>query len=110
SPYEAFYYYERDQLQAVRSGEWKLFLPLKSFSRHPHLERGAPPTPLLFNVVEDIGSTTNVAERHPEIVARLTALAEKARADLGDRDRPGANQRPPGKIENPTPRTLPAGG
>lgn len=29
SPHEAFYYYQIDQLQAVRSGKWKLHLPLK---------------------------------------------------------------------------------
>ena len=40
SPYEAFYYYERDQLQAVRSGPWKLFVPLKEFTKHPHFKRG----------------------------------------------------------------------
>ena len=28
SPYKAFYYYYRNQLQAVRSGDWKLFLEL----------------------------------------------------------------------------------
>ena len=28
SPYEAFFYYRQDQLQAVRSGPWKLFLPI----------------------------------------------------------------------------------
>jgi hypothetical protein len=29
SPHEAFYYYYGPQLQAVRSGKWKLFLPLE---------------------------------------------------------------------------------
>lgn len=27
SPHEAFYYYQMDQLQAVKSGKWKLHLP-----------------------------------------------------------------------------------
>ena len=30
----------RDQLQAVRSGRWKLFLPLEKFDRHPHFKTG----------------------------------------------------------------------
>lgn len=104
SPYEAFYYYYSDQLQAVRSGPWKLFLPLGSFVRHPHFKNGTTHTPpLLFNVYEDIGSTQNVAEENPDIVARLTALAELIRRDLGDRDAPGPGIRPIGQIENPVP-------
>ncbi len=104
SPYEAFYYYYLDQLQAVRSGPWKLFLPLESFVRHPHFKNGTTNTPpLLFNVYEDIGSTQNVAEENPDIVARLTSLAEPIRRDLGDRDTPGPGIRPIGQVENPVP-------
>jgi hypothetical protein len=99
-----FYYYYQDQLQAVRSGPWKLFLPLESFTRHPHFNRGQTAGTLLFNVVEDFGSTTNVAASHPTIVQRLMALADPAREDLGDKGRPGRGQRPPAKIANPTPR------
>ena len=106
TPYDVFYYYAQDQLQAVRSGPWKLFLPLESFSYHPHFRRGQKTGSLLFNVVDDVGCTTNVADAHPEQVRRLTALAEIARADLGDRGRPGGNQRPPGKIEHPKPQVL----
>lgn len=104
SPYEAFYYYYSDQLQAVRSGPWKLFLPLGSFVRHPHFKNGTTHTPpLLFNVYEDIGSTQNLAEENPDIVARLTALAELIRRDLGDRNAPGRGVRPIGQVENPVP-------
>ena len=106
SPYEVFYYYYRDQLQAVRSGPWKLFVPLEEFSCHPHFRKDQKAQPLLFNVVEDIASTRNLAAEHPEQVCRLTALAEIARADLGDRDRRGANQREPGKIDQPKPQVL----
>ena len=40
------------------------------------------------------------------VVARLTALADRARADLGDRGKPGKGQRRIGRIENPTPRLV----
>lgn len=106
SPYSAFYYYQRDQLQAIRSGSWKLFLPRETSYRHPHYtgtEIG-PTEALLFNVVEDIGSENNLASEHPDIVARLSALAEVARADLGDTDRVGAGVRAIGQVANPTPR------
>ena len=106
SPHEVFYYYMRDQLQAVRSGPWKLFVALKEFARHPHFTPGEPSEPLLFNVVDDIASERNLAAENPAIVARLEALAERAREDLGDVGRPGANQRPPGRVENPKPMTL----
>ncbi len=106
SPYEVFYYYMRDHLQAVRSGPWKLFVPVENAGRHPHADDGTLEEPLLFNVVEDIGSTTDVAADNPDIVERLLALAEQAREDLGDRGRPGQNQRPPGKVENPVAQTM----
>ncbi len=106
SQYYAFYYYQMDQLQAVRKGPWKLFLPLESFQRHPHFKKGDSREPLLFNVVADIGSQKNVAAANPEIVKELMQLAEKARRDLGDSSQPGQNLRPPGKMENPKPQRL----
>lgn len=106
SPYKVFYYYNADQLQAVKSGPWKLFLPLRNFVQHPHFKKGEGEKPLLFNVENDISSAYNLAEKYPEIVSRLMVLAEKGREDLGDTNRPGANQRLPGKIDNPVPVTL----
>lgn len=106
SPYDAFFYYQMDQLQAVRSGPWKLFVPLEKFSRHPHFRQGGGTAPLLFNVVDDVGCTRNVAADHPEVVQRLMAFANEARKDLGDTGHRGAGQRPAGRIERPTPRVL----
>jgi len=83
SPHEAFYYYQMDQLQAVRSGRWKLHLPLKVKKRN--WGAGTPDTPLrLYDLEADIGEENDVADRHPEVVERLLALAQKAREDLGD--------------------------
>jgi len=107
TPYDVFYYYEGEQLQAIRSGPWKLFLPLQTFRNHPHFKRNEPGGPLLFNVVEDIGSSNNLAEKHPEIVKRLSSFAAAAREDLGDRDRAGKGQRPIGRVDNPSARRLP---
>ena len=108
SPYDAFYYYYQDQLQAVRSGPWKLFLPLESFTRHPHFNRNQQATALLFNVAEDIGSANNVAADHPEIVERLKRFADRAREDLGDKGKAGKGQRPAAKMASPTPRVAAA--
>ncbi len=106
TPYKAFYYYAMNQLQAVRSGPWKLFVPLEDFSRHPHFKNSDKATTLLFNVVTDIRSQQNVATQHPEIVKQLTELANQARQDLGDVSLSGSGQRLAGKTANPQPQLL----
>jgi arylsulfatase A-like enzyme len=107
SPYQAFYYYQRDQLQAIRSGAWKLFLPVKPNGRHPHFDRDTPPQNLLFNLRDDVGCEHNVADRYPQVVERLSRMAVQARTDLGDHDRPGTGQREVGKISGaPKPQLL----
>lgn len=81
---EAQYFYSGNELQAVRKGKWKLHLP----HAYDHVteagnegERGKSETRRielsLFDLDKDIGETTNMAERHPEIVVELQALAEK---------------------------------
>jgi hypothetical protein len=94
-------------LQAVRSGKWKLYLPLEK--RFTNLGRRAtrPSPPALYDVVADPGETRDLAEHHPDTITRLTALAEIAREDLGGWDRPGKNTRPVGKIDGrPQPRLI----
>jgi arylsulfatase A len=105
SPYEAFYYYYMEQLQAVRSGKWKLYLPLEAKWTNFRGDTKASPAKL-YNLKADISESTNLATQHPDVVKRLLALAEMARKDLGDVGRPGANQRPAGYVDNPTPRIL----
>ena len=60
----------------------------------------------LYDLVTDVTESQNVADEHPEVVARLTALAERAREDLGDHDRLGSGQRPAGWIDDPRPPRL----
>jgi arylsulfatase A-like enzyme len=38
----------------------------------------------LFDLSQDIGEQHNVAEQHPQVVAQLTAIADRYRAELGD--------------------------
>lgn len=106
APHDALYFYWGTELHAVRSGRWKLHLP------HPYqsLERaghdGAPGTYArkelelsLFDLDADPGESTNVADRHPDVMTKLLAFAERARDDLGDSltKRVGKNVRPAGK-------------
>ena len=105
SPHKVFYYYQIDQLQAVRSGPWKLHLPLKTKRRN--WGKPIPNSPLqLYNLDSDIAEKNNVADKNPDVVKRLLTLAEKARDDLGDLNRKGKNQRPAGWVENPKPLLL----
>ncbi len=100
---KAFFYYFRVELQAVRQGKWKLHLPGEQRdggigpyrdNRHiPPADRVKFEKPFLVNLDSDLGETTDVSDRHPEVVARLLGLAEKMRDDLGDFDRVGKNMR-----------------
>ena len=95
TPHEAFYFYRDDRLQAVRSGDWKLHVFRPDDKKFPEK------APLLYNLRDDIGETTNIYDQHPEIVAKLMALADKAREDMGDAvtGAEGKNVRPVGQAE-----------
>ena len=111
SPHEAFYFYWDRELQGVRSGPWKLHFPHAYRSLDGAPGSGGKPGPYkqarigleLFDLEHDIGETTNVADRHPEVVRRLQVLAEEARNDLGDSAtrRQGKNVRQPGQLRSP---------
>jgi arylsulfatase A len=113
NPHEAFWFYDGvNQLQAVMTsdGRWKLQLPhtYLTLAGRPGGTNGVPvgysrgkvEKPELFDLVNDIGETTDVSAQHPEIVKQLEAEAEKARADLGDSltKRPGSGHREPGRV------------
>jgi arylsulfatase A-like enzyme len=111
SPHETFYCYYDNELRAVRDQRWKLTLPhqYRTLDGRPPGRDGYPGKYEqakigleLFDLANDVGESTNVAEDHPEVVARLSAAAEKAREDLGDvlTGRKGKNVRPPGRLEN----------
>ncbi len=98
SPHDAFYYYFVSQLQAVRSGRWKLYLPLDNRIVNGRGDREQCQAEL-YDLVHDLGETNNLAQEHPEVVKRLLELAEQARKDLGDDGRPGPGQRKAGWTE-----------
>jgi arylsulfatase len=56
--------------------------------------------PELYDLEADIGESKNVAAEHPDVVARLLALAEQSREELGDgiTKRKGKGIREPGRI------------
>jgi len=115
SPYEAFYYYHGTQLQAVRSGPWKL--RVQSTMRYEDIYRrfespDAIVPEALYHLPTDPGEQRNLLPRNPkkwdqmpaerrEIYGRLNALLDKARADLGDslKDIAPTNIRPLGMTQ-----------
>ena len=79
SPHEAFFYYSRSRLEAVRMGVWKL-------------RRGK-----LYHLKDDIAERRDVRSEHPEVAKRLEKRMAAFRAELDD----PKNRRPVGKVENP---------
>ena len=108
SPWDekGFCYYRMDQLQAVRAGPWKLYLPLEK--KYISLGRKtAPSVAALYNVRTDVGETREVSAEHPDVVKKLMEMAQRTRAEIGDVDQAGAGQRPAGWVKEPQP-LLPA--
>lgn len=125
-PHKAFFYYNAWDLEAVRSGRWKLVLPNDEFAV---VEPGADGMPgkqqwkhnnmALYDLLNDIAETNDVAGEHPDVMTTLLGYVADARDDLGDgviqvipeqkdffRSRrifkiPGKGQRPAGQATTP---------
>jgi arylsulfatase A-like enzyme len=107
-----FYWYKQGELQAVRSGDWKLHFPHTSRTmegqapgadgipgKYRPLEVGRE----LYNLRDDPAERHDVSGSHPDVVARLEELAAAARAELGDTRTGtiGAGVREPDRIAAP---------
>ena len=107
---EFYYYYRKNNLEAVRRDDWKLVLahPGRSYEGQLPGKDGYPgkapedhPYPLaLYDLRRDPGERYDVQAMYPEVMTELQTLAEKARVDLGDdlTNRTGANVRPVGRV------------
>lgn len=109
SPHEAYLYYWGNELQAIRSGKWKLHFPhqYRSLTGPPGQE-GKPSgystqqiDLSLFDLEADIAESKDLKAEHPEVVARLEQLADQARIELGDSAKKidGSGYRVPGMVE-----------
>ncbi|MBN1851503.1 MAG: sulfatase [Pirellulales bacterium] len=110
SPQETYcFYYHKNALQALRSGKWKLHFPHK-YATLAGQEGGRDGTPVsysqqeigyaLFDLEIDPGETTDLAEKYPDVVARLKHLADTIRSELSDSltGVQGNGHREPGRI------------
>jgi len=96
TPRETFFYYRLHNLMAIRSGKWKL---------HTHTvgQAGIEVCNELYDLIADIGETTNLYDQYPDVVADLQAKMDICRQDLGDdlAGVKGENVRPIGRVDSP---------
>ncbi|MCP4313535.1 MAG: sulfatase [Bacteroidetes bacterium] len=87
------YYLGKNNLNAVRKGNWKLVLPhtYRSYNAEPGNDGHGGKRisrvieePELYNMMRDPGEQYNVFEYHPEKVEEIMAVVEQAREELGD--------------------------
>ena len=90
---DILFYYGKNNLNAVRKGNWKLVLPhnWQSYDARPGKDGHGGPrvkktveTPQLYNMMRDPGEQFNVIEYYPEKAEEIMQLVEQARAELGD--------------------------
>lgn len=90
---EILFYYGKNNLNAVRKGNWKLVLPHSYQSYHTTPGKDGYGgkriktdvlSPELYDMNRDPGEQYNVIDSNPKIVADLMKVAEAARAELGD--------------------------
>ncbi|HEY0056657.1 MAG TPA: sulfatase [Pedobacter sp.] len=111
TPRETFlYYYQKNSLEAVRKGNWKLVFahPSRSYELNVAGLGGVPGISTenrkfpfaLYNLEHDPGERYDVSTQFPQIIETLQKIAEEAREDLGDdlQNKTGKNVRPAGKV------------
>lgn len=71
---------------AYRNGKYKIHFFTRERTRNPLTGKGEPSVqqnpPLLFDVVNDISESKNIAAEHPKVVERLTAEFKKTQAAI----------------------------
>jgi arylsulfatase A len=101
SPREAHYYFSGYNLQAVRQGPWKLAIAPQIDAADKSTAETSKTNSRLYNLDTDIGETTNVASKNPELVEKLQKLATNMNDEIGG-NAPKA-RRPAGVVTNPKP-------
>ncbi len=91
SPHDAVFFYHNKELQAVRSGKWKLHFPhgytdvIKPGKEGTYGKTEIAYTKIaLYDIENDPGETNNLAVREKDIVVKLLNKTIPMRKDLGD--------------------------
>ena len=89
SPHDAFFYHNGSGvLEAVRAGRWKLRIAQPPAKKGAKKTPPGPPTVELFDLEADLGESKNLADQHPDVVARLKTLMQAHLEDLQRHSRP----------------------
>jgi len=92
SPHDAlFFYYGNNELQAMRSGKWKLYFPHKYNSVKQSGNNGLPGKCEmlsvgleLYDLSTDVSEAKNVAQENSDVIERMQTMADNIRDELGD--------------------------
>lgn len=100
SPHETFAYYRGAFLEAVRDHRHKLRLVRRHGRDHTMVAE-------LYDLLEDVAETTDIAADHADVVVRLQSAAQRFRDDLGDAatNTRGTGRRPQGTVTTARPLT-----
>lgn len=96
---DAHFYFAGYNIQAIRQGPWKLAITTQPESMGTATREDAGKNPRLYNLDNDIGEQTDVAENHPEVVTKLRSLIDVMQAEIGGTE-PTA-RRPAGEAAEP---------
>ena len=113
SPHENFFFYYRtNELHAVRHHDWKLYVPhtYRTLNGRKGTNDGYPvpyemnkiEKAVLFDLSSDPREEFDLADQHPEIVNKISKIADSVRTVLGDRltGIKGNEVRPVGRLLN----------
>jgi arylsulfatase A-like enzyme len=91
---EFVYYYDRNNLKAIRKGQWKLVFPAmgQTYSKPGAIGYDGFPGKYgndtvrlgLYNLATDPGEDRDVKEQFPDVVKQLSTIAENYRKTIGD--------------------------
>jgi arylsulfatase A-like enzyme len=108
---EFVYYYDYNNLKGIRKGQWKLVFPCNSQTYNKPNAVGAEGFPgtngnenvllALYDLRTDPGEERDVKDKHPDIVQKLTQIADGYRKELGDgiTNQVGVGVREAGKVD-----------
>ena len=102
---DEFFYYNMNNLEAVRSGKWKLHVgKVKTIGTgiNTRFESDVWDVPELYNLESDIGEADNVYELEPDVAGLLKDKLDQCRGDMGDESFSvvGENVRPADEVEH----------
>ena len=88
SPRNEFVHYtSQGNLEGIRQGDWKLLVKKPRNNRQNQGQARKPAQVMLFDLANDLGEQTNLAEKNPEIVARLKSRMEELDSEITENAR-----------------------